>query len=97
MALVLAGAGLFAPCVKTAFAQQDEEPILKPKKPSAKLATTTTLLMMCDLACNWKLDGEAKAHIDRGRIGQSQGWDSANAWWWRPPRIVPIRQNRLAK
>jgi hypothetical protein len=44
-------------------AQQNEVPILKPK---AKLVTAATLLVMCDLACNWKLDGETKGRIDAG-------------------------------
>jgi len=48
-----------------AMAQQDEGPILRPKKPPAK-PTGATLLVMCDLACNWKLDGEAKGRIDAG-------------------------------
>lgn len=47
------------------MAQQDEGPILRPKKPAAK-PTVATLLFMCDLACNWKLDGETKGHIDAG-------------------------------
>jgi TPR repeat protein len=44
-----------------ASAQQEEGPILKPKPRAA-----ATLLVMCDLACNWKLDGEAKGLIDAG-------------------------------
>ena len=48
-----------------AGAQQDEGPILLPKKPVVKPAGAT-LLVLCDLACNWKLDGEAKGHIDAG-------------------------------
>jgi hypothetical protein len=46
-----------------AVAQQDEGPILRPKKPPAKPAEAT-LLVMCDLSCNWKLDGVAQGHID---------------------------------
>jgi len=46
-------------------AQQDDVPILRPKKPQPKRAVAT-LLVMCDLACNWKLDGEAKGHINAG-------------------------------
>jgi hypothetical protein len=45
------------------MAQQSEVPILKPR---AKPDTAATLLVMCDLACNWKLDGETKGHIDAG-------------------------------
>jgi len=45
---------------------QEEGPILLPKpKPVAKPAGPT-LLVMCDLACNWKLDGEAKGRIVAG-------------------------------
>jgi hypothetical protein len=44
------------------MAQQEEGPILRPKpKPAA-----ATLLVICDLACNWKLDGEARGRIDAG-------------------------------
>jgi hypothetical protein len=32
----------------------------------SKPETPPTLLVMCDLACNWKLDGEVKGHIDAG-------------------------------
>jgi hypothetical protein len=45
---------------------QEEGPILLPKpKPVAKLAGSK-LLIMCDMACNWKLDGEAKGRIEAG-------------------------------
>jgi hypothetical protein len=47
-----------------ALAQQEEGPILRPK-PQTKPAAAT-LLVICDLACNWKLDGEAKGRIDAG-------------------------------
>ncbi len=48
-----------------ALAQQDEGPILRPK-PQPKPAPSTTLLVICDLACDWKLDGEAKGRIEAG-------------------------------
>ena len=48
-----------------ALAQQDEGPILRPK-PQPKPAPSTTLLVICDLACNWKLDGQAKGRIEAG-------------------------------
>ena len=54
-------AGVLLQFATMASAQQDEGPILKPKP---KPVTAATLLVMCDLACNWKLDGEAKGHID---------------------------------
>ncbi|HME57546.1 MAG TPA: DUF1566 domain-containing protein [Terracidiphilus sp.] len=63
MAAVLMVAALPAP------AQQDEGPILRPKpqpKPVKPAAASTTLLVICDLACNWKLDGEAKGRIEAG-------------------------------
>jgi hypothetical protein len=57
LALFMATAALHA------LSQQDEGPILKPKP---KAVAPATLLVMCDLACNWKLDGEAKNRIDGG-------------------------------
>jgi hypothetical protein len=61
MAAALAVAAL------SAFSQQHEEgPILLPKpKPVAKPAGPT-LLVICDLACNWKLDGKARGRIAAG-------------------------------
>jgi hypothetical protein len=44
---------------------QEEGPILRLKKPIAKPAIPT-LLVICDLACNWKLDGVAKGRIEAG-------------------------------
>ncbi|MGA3081953.1 MAG: tetratricopeptide repeat protein [Terracidiphilus sp.] len=51
------------------MAQQNEVPILKPK---TKLVTATTLLVMCDLACNWNLDGEIKGRIDAGGAAKAK-------------------------
>lgn len=48
--------------VLPALAQQDEGPILRPKKPVTK-PTGPTLLVLCDLACNWKLDGTEQVRI----------------------------------
>ena len=63
-ARMLAGVCTFTLCIGTAAAQQDEGPILKPKaKPKPAGAT---LLVMCDLACDWKLDGDAKGRIEAG-------------------------------
>jgi len=47
------------------LAQQDGDVtvIIKAK---SKTAALPTLLVMCDLVCNWKLDGVAKGHIDAG-------------------------------
>jgi len=49
----------------SAVAQQDDVPILRPRVQPAK-STVATLLVTCDLACNWKLDGEAKGRIQAG-------------------------------
>lgn len=48
-----------------ARAQQDGDVtvIIKAK---SKPAALPTLLVMCDLVCNWKLDGEVKGHIYAG-------------------------------
>jgi hypothetical protein len=50
------------------MAQQSDGPILLPKpKPVAKpAAASATLLVTCDLACNWKLDSVAKGRIEAG-------------------------------
>ena len=47
------------------LAQQDDIPILRPKSQTTKPASAT-LLVTCDLACNWKLDGSAKGRIEAG-------------------------------
>ena len=62
----LAGWALIAALTTAALpvlAQQDDIPILRPKNQTTKSANAT-LLVTCDLACNWKLDGEAKGRID---------------------------------
>jgi hypothetical protein len=38
--------------------QSGGPPVIHPKDPPA------TLLVLCDLACNWRLDGVQKGHID---------------------------------
>ena len=60
---MLASVLALAPAVDRAAAQQEEGPILKPKP---KAPAAATLLVMCDLSCNWKLDGETKGRIDTG-------------------------------
>jgi TonB family protein len=62
VALILVAASLLA------LAQSDAGPILLPKpKPVARpTAPSATLLVICDLACNWKLDGKAKGRIVAG-------------------------------
>jgi TPR repeat protein len=57
----LVGTSVFLQGAAMASAQQEEAPILKPKPRAA-----ATLLVMCDLACNWNLDGEIKGRIDAG-------------------------------
>jgi len=60
----MAAALMMAVC--PVLAQQDEGPILRPK-PQPKPATpSATLLVTCDLACNWKLDGKERGHIAAG-------------------------------
>ncbi len=49
----------------SAVAQLDEGPILHPKSTTVKSAGAT-LLVICDLSCNWTLDGEAKGSIQAG-------------------------------
>jgi Protein of unknown function (DUF1566) len=56
IAVLALGAGM-------ASAQSDEGPILLPK-PKPKPAAM--LLVACDLACNWTLDGEAQGRIAAG-------------------------------
>jgi hypothetical protein len=59
----LVGSSVFLQGAAMASVQQEEAPILKPKQ-----RTAATLLVMCDLACNWKLDGEAKGTIAGGEV-----------------------------
>jgi hypothetical protein len=48
-----------------AVAQEDNGPILLPS-PRPKPAPSAILLVVCDLACNWNLDGAAQSRIDAG-------------------------------
>jgi len=57
---------LLSAALLPALAQQDEGPILLPKKPIAKPAAEATLLVLCDLACNWKLDGKPHGSVSAG-------------------------------
>jgi hypothetical protein len=52
---------LFVPSVIYVFAQSDKVPVLKPKKPPA-----ATVLVHCDLACDWALDGEEMGSLAEG-------------------------------
>src|ERR1700682_6001390 len=68
----------FALCAALSFlavqslAQQNEGPILRPKKPPAKPQPSATLLVMCDLACSWKLDGQEKGRINAGGLATAK-------------------------
>jgi hypothetical protein len=55
-------------------AQNDDGPILRPHKsaPQPPPAATATLLAMCDLSCNWSLDGEQKGHIEAGASAKAK-------------------------
>jgi len=65
--------------VLPALSQQEEGPILLPKpKPVAK--PVATLLVMCDLACNWKLDGKP--------LGRFAAGDSVTAPLSMGPHII---------
>ena len=59
LALLMAAAAL------QALSQEDNGPILRPRVHPAK-PSGATLLVLCDLACEWKLDGEAKGRIEAG-------------------------------
>jgi len=69
LAWILAGACAVGLGQNLAVAQSDEGPILRPRvspRPVAKPAAGATLLVICDLACNWKLDGKARGRIAPG-------------------------------
>jgi len=55
-------AALAAVTIAQAMAQQDEGPILRPKPKPA----SAKLLVICDLACTWKLDGKPRGTIAAG-------------------------------
>jgi Protein of unknown function (DUF1566) len=64
---MIAGWALTSAMVAAALpvlAQQSDGPILLPKPKPKPVAAT--LLVTCDLACNWKLDSEAKGRIEAG-------------------------------
>src|SRR5271156_979858 len=63
--IAVMGIAAASAAIVQAAAQQDEGPILKPNKPTSK-PSSATLLVMCDLTCNWKLDGEARGSIADG-------------------------------
>jgi len=64
-------AALFALGGLSAVSQQDDGPVLRPKQPRVKQAEAT-LLVMCDIACNWKLDGVAQGLIEAGASAKTK-------------------------
>ena len=48
-----------------ALSQQDNGPILRPRVQPSR-PSVATLLVLCDLPCNWRLDGEARGRIEGG-------------------------------
>jgi hypothetical protein len=64
-ALLLVAAALLASGV-AAHAQQDGD-VTVVIKAKSKPAALSTLLVMCDMTCSWKLDGEPKGLIDSGK------------------------------
>jgi hypothetical protein len=60
-ALIAATTGAAVP----GHAIQNQAPPAHPKPPSAK-PISPTLVVRCDLACDWKLDGEPKGQIKAG-------------------------------
>ena len=64
-------AALFALGGLSAVSQQDDGPVLRPKQPRVKQAEAT-LLVMCDISCNWKLDGVAQGLIEAGASAKTK-------------------------
>jgi hypothetical protein len=60
--------------VGVALAQQPGgPPMIVPKKPIVRpVAASATLVVHCDLACNWKLDGEDKGRIEAGESAKAK-------------------------
>ena len=67
-ASLVASIALLSGCVVSlpaSAAAQDQGPILVPT-PKPHPPASPTLLVLCDLACDWKLDGAAQGRIDSG-------------------------------
>ncbi len=62
-AIALVCGSVVLQCVPAAA--QDQGPILTPT-PKPHTNSSPTLLVLCDLTCNWKLDGVAQGEIDGG-------------------------------
>jgi hypothetical protein len=78
-----------------ALAQQNEGPILRPKN-----SVPATLLVMCDLACKWKLDGEPKGSIETGgsakakvQFGQHMVFAVTDDGLDKAYKIVEVQEN----
>jgi hypothetical protein len=68
--------------VEAGLAYQDDGPILKPKRSPAP-AAGATLLVICDLTCNWKLDGDDMEGLAAGttkKVAVSIGQHLLNAY-----------------
>ena len=52
------------------LAQQDDVPILRPRIQTTK-TVVATLLVICDLTCNWKLDGVMRGSIAAGEVAKT--------------------------
>jgi hypothetical protein len=68
---VWAASAALAVVALSALAQPGEGPNQKPHTAQAQPASAT-LMVMCDLACNWRLDGEAKGLIEFGSSGKAK-------------------------
>ncbi len=67
-ASLVASIALVCGCVvlqQAPAAVQDQGPILTPK-PKPQTSASPTLLVLCDLTCDWKLDGVAQGRIEGG-------------------------------
>ncbi len=64
--ILLLVASCFAYSLCVCAAQQGSDVTGKIKNAKARSATLPTMLVLCDLACNWKLDGEVQGHIESG-------------------------------
>ena len=53
------------------MAQQDQGPVLRPQRQIPK-SENATLLVQCDMACNWELDGQAMGLIAAGGMAKTK-------------------------
>jgi hypothetical protein len=74
--ILTVAAGLAFVCLAGVAQAQDGPPVIPPHphatpKPQPKPAANTALLVTCDLACTWTLDGEAKGPIEAGHMAKA--------------------------